>query len=617
MSTSLAEAPTPDTLVSGLLNGIPAAAPGAVPFIPENSPFSPAQRFWLNGYLAGLTSDANPGSASTAFSPIAAPPRLKVLVLFGSQTGTAEALAKKVRKRLSPKHPDLEFRELNAQPIDQLAKADAILILASTYGDGEPPDNAALFYAALHADTAPRLDGIHFHVLGLGDRSYPEFNACAVKIDARMADLGAIRCAPAVLADVDYDADFETWLTTCEGHLAKVAGAASAPSSNTTVIVNEPEDEPASPYDKRNPYEARIAVNLNLNGSGSAKETRHIEIDLGESGLRYKAGDALGVKPLNNARLVDELIAAAGFQPHELAPLPTKTDGPLFDALREHYDITALTPSFVQACARLSKSSELQRILADPEAMKAYLDGRQMIDPILEFGIVFPTTEYLIAPLRQLQARLYSISSGPSAHPGRVHLTVGAVRYESHGRRRAGVCSGYLADLGKGASVKVYPHANPSFALPADPEAPLIMVGPGTGIAPFRAFLEERRARGHCGRNWLFFGDQHEATDYLYHDQLAGFLADGTLTRIDTAFSRDGQEKAYVQNRMWEQAEELFAWLENGAVFCVCGDASRMAKDVDAMLHRIIATQSGGGDDKALDYMADLKAKKRYLRDVY
>ncbi|MEM8867866.1 MAG: sulfite reductase subunit alpha, partial [Verrucomicrobiota bacterium] len=316
-------------------------------------------------------------------------------------------------------------------------------------------------------------------------------------------------------------------------------------------------------------------------------------------------------------RLVDEIIAAAGFLPEESTQFPDKTEGPLFDALRYHYDISILTEAFLLACARLTKNEELAEIVADEAMVKEYLSGRGLVDPIVDFDVKFPTTEYLIAPLKTLQPRLYSISSSPKAHPGEVHLTVGRVSYETHGRQRGGVCSTFLAEHSSNTPVKVYLHENNAFRLPSDDALPVIMIGPGTGIAPFRAYLEEREARGAEGKNWLFFGDQHVACDFLYEAQISEWMKSGLVTKLDTAFSRDQAEKVYVQNRIVENADEFFAWLEEGGCIYICGDASRMAKDVDAAIHKVVEIAGQKSPEEAKDYVDALKKAKRYLRDVY
>lgn len=573
------------------------------PFIPETAPFNEDQRAWLNGFLAGLYSgdDKAGGSPQAAATP--------VTILFGSQTGTAETLSKKAAKQLKAANCDPKILDMGDVSPEDLKDVVYLLLITSTYGEGEPPDNAMSFHGALMADSAPKLEGVHYSVMGLGDSSYADFCQCSKEFDARLEALGAQRFAPMVEADGDPDDPFAEWIASITPVLGE-AGAAPATSTD------EPDsDEPE--FHKKNPFPAKLLKTENLNKEGSSKATHHIEISLEGSDLEYEVGDALGVYPENNAKLVDEIIEAAGFTPDELAPVPHGEDQQLFDALRYHYDVSVLTEPFLLACARLSKDAELKEIVADEAKRKAYLAGRSLVDPIVDYSVKFPTTEYLVAPLKTLNPRLYSISSSPKAHPGEVHLTVGKVTYDTHGRKRLGVCSTYLSDHQLDRPVKVYMHANKAFRLTENNDAPAIMIGPGTGIAPFRAFLEEREAREAKGKNWLLFGDQHQATDFLYEDQISAWMKNGLLTRFDTAFSRDQEEKIYVQNRIVEYAEEFYAWLEEGGYIYICGDASRMAKDVDAAIHKAVELAAGKSEEEAKAYVEALKKGKRYLRDVY
>lgn len=574
------------------------------PFIPETAPFNADQRAWLNGFLAGMYSGA-PGEGG----PVAAP-ATPVSILFGSQTGTAETLSKKAAKQLKAANCEPKILDMGEVSVEELAAIENLLIITSTYGEGEPPDNAMSLHAALMSDGAPSMEQVNYSVLGLGDSSYPDFCQCSKEFDSRMAALGAKRVSPMVEVDGDPDELFPEWLKAVSEVLGE-AGAAPAEVVEDESVGGEPE------FNKKNPYPAKLLKSENLNREGSSKATHHVEISLEGSGLDYEVGDALGVYPENNPKLIDEIIAAAGFEPDELTQFPDKSEGTLFDALRFHYDICGLPEAFLIACSRLTKSETLKEIVADEAAIKNYCKGRGLVDPIVDFEVKFPTTEYLIAPLKTLQPRLYSISSSPKAHPGEVHLTVGKVSYETHGRQRGGVCSTFLAHHTTMSPVKVYLHSNSAFRLPADDSAPVIMIGPGTGIAPFRAYLEEREARGAQGKNWLFFGDQHAATDFLYKEQVSEWLKSGFLTKFDTAFSRDQEEKIYVQNKMTENAEELYGWLEEGGCVYVCGDASRMAKDVDAALHQVIETAGGKTEEEAKAYVDAMKKAKRYLRDVY
>ncbi len=598
--------------------------PTAIPALPENAPFSPEQRAWLNGFLAGVFYDrcgAGAASASAAAAPSAA--KLPLLVAFGSQTGSAQGLAKKFAKEAETRGFATRVKELNAVSLADLAAETRAVIITSTWGDGDAPDNAADFYARLNADTAPRLEDLSFAVLGLGDKNYAEFCGAAKKFDDRLAQLGAKRFVPRAECDVDYEDTAKAWIESlwpvmAEGSKLQVEGCkledASAPQPATSNL------QPAT-WSRATPFPARLKTNRRLNRDGSQKDTRHFEISLEGSGLSYEAGDALGVMPTNCPALVGELLAVLGFSGDEPADGPDGVPSSIHHLLSSSFIITAPAPSLVKDAATRSGNAELLALL-DPEK-KADLDkwffGRDVLDVLKACPGAKFTPSGFVAHLRKLQPRLYSISSSPKAHPGEVHLTIAAVRYDGHGRAKSGVCSCWLADrVEPGITpVPVFVQVSHGFRLPADLSKPVIMVGPGTGIAPFRAFLEERRATGATGKNWLFFGDQQRATDFLYEEELAAWSKDGLLTRLDLAFSRDQAEKIYVQTRMLENAAELWTWLEAGAHLYVCGDAKRMAKDVDAALHTVIETAGGRTQEQAAGYVAALKTAKRYQRDVY
>ncbi len=577
----------------------------SAPYIPDNAPFSEDQRSWLNGFLAGLYSNA-PGEGGAATAVAATP----VTVLFGSQTGTSEALAKKAGKQLKAANCDPKIVDMGDFSVEDMRDCQNVLIVTSTYGEGEPPDNAASLHGALMAEGAPSMAGVNYSVLGLGDSNYPDFCQCSKEFDARLEALGASRVAPMVECDGDPDDLFPSWLESVQSVLGE-AGAAPA------VLEDDADEEAGSAFDKKNPFPAKLLKTENLNKEGSSKATHHVEISLDGSGLDYEVGDALGVYPENKVASIFEITGAAGLLPSEEVTLPDGSTVNLMEALRFHYDICGLPEAFLKACARLTKNEELQAIVADETQIKAYSNGRGVVDPIVDFEVKFPTAEYFVASLKPLQPRLYSISSSPKAHPGEVHLTVGKVSYETHGRQRGGVCSTFLAEHTTVSPVKVYLHANKAFRLTENNDAPAIMIGPGTGIAPFRAFLEEREARGAQGKNWLLFGDQHMATDFLYEEQITAWMKSGLLTRFDTAFSRDQAEKIYVQDRIREHADEFYAWLEEGGHIYICGDASRMAKDVDKAIHKAVELAGGKSEEDAKAYVEALKKEKRYLRDVY
>jgi sulfite reductase (NADPH) flavoprotein alpha-component len=584
-----------------------------VPYIPDTAPFTAEQRAYLNGFFAGLFSRNTPKPSTLNAQP---PTSLQPLtILFGSQTGNAEALAKRVGKEAGRRGFAPMVYDLAQYPNGNLKTEKNLLLITSTYGDGDPPDNAKAFWEFLSNGQGPSLENLTFSVLALGDSNYAKFCACGKNFDQRLEQLGGKRAHPRVDCDVDYEEAFCAWM---EGVLAAFNPAALTTRAQPSTLNPQPVT-----YSRSNPFPARLLANRVLNAPGSAKETRHFEISLEGSSLSYEAGDALGVLPTNCATLVDEILHALGWS----------ADEPLRNRLLTEYDITKISQPLIAALAERSGDEELKK-LASPKVngeLKEFLRGRQVIDLLLAYPNLKWTAEEFLKCLKKLQPRLYSISSSPRVHSGHVHLTISIVRYESCGRPRKGVCSTFLADgacestacgsagTPRPTSVPIFVHSNKNFRLPQESSRPLVMVGPGTGIAPFRAFLHDRRASGAKGKTWLFFGDQHQATDFLYRDEIEEFLRDGTLTRLDTAFSRDQAEKMYVQHRMLEHAAELFRWLEEGACFYVCGDATRMAKDVDAALHQIIHSRMRGSGtvDDASEYMKRLRDEKRYLRDVY
>jgi len=601
------------------------------PFIPEHAPFKAEQRLWLNGYMAGLLAGKNMVSANGNGAGKISTPTVPLLIVFGSQTGTAEKIAKQIAK-------ESKSRGCNTRTVDAAghagidwSKETNLLIVTSTYGDGDMPDNAQGFWDWLQTDAAKSLAHLNFSVLALGDTNYEQFCAAGKKFDARLEALGAKRIHPLADCDLDYEAKTKSWT---DGALASVSGSNSSQSNGDIQLLSplpgssrhseakaegegQGEGKASSAFNRNHPFPARLITNRKLNAEGSQKETRHFEISLAGSDLKYEAGDALGVWPTNCPDLVDGILFALGSDGEATVKL-SGGELPLRRALTEKLDISKPSAELLQHFAKTN--SKLIELLA-PECkddFKKWLWGRGVIDLLLENSGAKVSAPEFIALLKPLAPRLYSISSSPKAHAGQVHLTINVVRYESLGRARKGLASTFLADrAGAETSVPVFIQTSHGFRLPANVETPVIMVGPGTGVAPFRAFLHERIATGAKGRNWLFFGEQRAATDFYYRDELEKMFTDGHLTKLSTAFSRDQAEKIYVQNRMIENAAELWLWLEAGAHFYVCGDASRMAKDVDEALHKIVETAGGRSADDAKAYVAKLKTGKRYQRDVY
>lgn len=577
-----------------------------IAYIPEDAPFSEDQRAWLSGFLAGLHSRlamniATPPPATSDRSA----PRPALRVLYGTQTGNAEGVANDVSAAAKAQGFDVTVSGLDEIELDEFAGLRYVLIVTSTYGEGEMPDNAELFWEALSATTAPRLEGVSFGVLALGDTSYDEFCQAGKLFDTRLEQLGATRVVARADCDVDYEAQAAEWISAAVSALVPSSGASGTPSTPPPSAVAR------SGWTRKNPFVAELAVNRVLSGPGSAKEIRHFEFALADSGIEYVAGDALAVIPENDPALVEAIAR------HFRVSVDTVVDDqPLHELLGHRYEISAPSKDLLGEVETRADNPELSHVLRGgvKETLERWLYGKDILD-VLDIAGDALSLEEFIGLLKPLQHRAYSISSSALAHPDRIHLTVAGVRYHRGGRLRGGVCSTFLAD--RSATSKIFLQPNKSFRVPADDSAPMIMVGPGTGVAPFRAFLQERDRRGAGGRNWLFFGDQHREHDFVYAEEISAWRDAGLLTRLDVAFSRDQAEKTYVQHRMLEHGKDLFGWLEDGGHFYVCGDANRMAKDVDKALHDIIATDGGLGADGAIEYVNSLKRERRYLRDVY
>ena len=599
------------------------------PVVPNTAPLAPEQAASLNSLLKGLQADqllwiegfisglrAGSGRGSSEVAALAAPSEAPALtVLYGTESGNSESLADltvKAAKTIGFKAKAVNMADIK---VPKLRDIENLLVIVSTWGEGDPPETAADFYQDFMAENAPKLVNTRFSVLGLGDTSYEEFCKMGKDFDARLEALGARRIYERVDCDVDYDDDFDIWHKGALGALE----AESRPAANATLAVPAATTADPVKYSRKNPYASELLERVLLNGEGSAKETMHLEFNLEGSGLIYEAGDALAVVPHNAEDVVEDFIQTSKLDPE--SPVLIKDQAyTLRQALTSQLDITSLSLPVIKRYNEIAQDAKLEKLLNPDKKtdLQSYIYGREIIDLLHEFPAKDITADALVGIMRKLPPRLYSIASSPKAHPGEVHLTVGVVRYDAHGRTRKGVCSTYLAErIAAGEKADVFVTPNKHFKIPADNDTPMIMVGPGTGIAPFRAFVEERKAIGAKGKNWLFFGDQHYLTDFLYQTEWQDYLADGVLTKLDLAFSRDQKDKVYVQDRMRENSKEFYAWLEEGASFYVCGDASRMATDVDVALHDIIEKEGGLSKDGAAAYVKKLKDEKRYLRDVY
>ena len=585
-----------------------------LPFIPDDAPFSSEQRSWLNGFLAGVFS-----SQLAPLAPALSPSRsLKVAVLYATQSGTSERLAKKLMKEINQSGHLAELCSLDHYSPAALAEQTHALVLASTYGDGDPTDGAAPFFEALCLPSAARLDNLKYAVFSLGDPSYENFCKFGIDLDLRFYALGGTRLCGRLDSGVEVDAPFEQW----KGTVIRLLSQTPSSSEATVASAQLADPAPLKPHvhTRDNPYLAEVIERRPLTQEISSKLTVHVSISLAESEVHYEAGDACGVFAQNDPAVVDEILALTRFSPDATVVLPKLGATSLLDALTHHLQPSRLNRKMVQAYVALGDCCKLEHLLG-PDAqrqLEAYMYDRGLIDLIEECPGLLTSPSQLVELLPKLSTRLYSISSSPCFHAGELHTTVAVVRYRSHNRDRGGVCSTMLSDRTPlGARVPIYIQPNQKFRLPTDHTAPIIMIGPGTGIAPFRSFLHERRALGASGRNWLFFGERSSTTDFLYRDELEGMRSDGHLTRLDTAFSRDQDHKIYVQDRIIEFGAEVWKWLDEGASLYVCGDASRMAKDVDAALHNVVEKHGNRTSEAARDFVQELQEQNRYHRDVY
>lgn len=579
--------------------------------LPNDAPLNEEQRKQLDAVLGGLKTDQLSWLGNYVSAQFSATGSAEALtVLYGTESGNCEELASQLSKQAKQKGYKPRLLNMADASLADLEGCAKLLVVVSTWGDGEPPETAELFYKELMSAEVVLKDTA-FSVCALGDTSYDLFCQTGKDVDARLEKLGAQRVVARVDCDVDYEEAFLAWT-----QLVWTEFGANATVSDLTTSDQAQQAE----YGKKNPYPAEVIENLLLSGSRSAKETYHIELSLDGSGLDYAPGDVLAVVPRNAQDVVAEILAAGGLDGDALVELKDVGQISLANALTEKLDITGLSRKVATAWQEMSGSAELADLLS-PESKEKFIawsDGRQIVDLLELFPAGELTPQQFVDILRKLPVRLYSIASSYKVHPGEVHLTVAAVRYETHGKKRKGVASTCLADdAPKGSKVSVYTHINKNFRLPEDSNTPVIMVGPGTGIAPFRAFVEQRAAEEASGESWLFFGDQHYNEDFLYQLEWQDYLKNGHLSRLDVAFSRDQPEKVYVQDKLSEHAADVWAWLEKGAHFYVCGDASRMAKDVHQTLLDIIANEGGMSAAQAEDYVAALKKEKRYQRDVY
>lgn len=571
------------------------------------------QLAWVSGYFWGLSQSNALSVPHISAGQTASAASGKLTIIFASQTGNAKGVAQALLKEAQAAGIQAQLFDASDYKGKDLAKETHVIFVASTNGEGEAPDNALALHEFLKSKKAPKLPNLKYGVLGLGDSSYQFFCQTGKDFDQFLENLGAQRLVERLDADVDYQAAATEWRKQVLSILKDELTGAAAVTSVATFAVSQTAE---SHYSKEQPYTASLSTSQKITGRDSGKDVRHIEIDLADSGITYQPGDALGVWYENRPQLVNALLDSVGLSGHEEVQVDGETLS-LHSALTYHYEITAANPQLVAQFAELAQSEKLTSLAQDKEALREYATRTQVIDVLREEKVTLSAIQ-LLSLLRRLTPRLYSIASSQSEVEEEVHLTVGVVEYEYKGEQRLGGASSFLAhQLEEGAPVKVFVEHNNNFKLPSDDNAPLIMVGPGTGIAPFRSFIQERENRGAAGKNWLLFGDRTFTQDFLYQVEWQKYLKSGVLNRLDVAFSRDQHEKVYVQHRLLEQAELVWQWLQEGAYFYVCGDASRMAKDVHQALITVVEQQGGLNREQAEEYVSELRKAKRYQRDVY
>lgn len=578
------------------------------------------QLAWLSGYAWAKAQSTNSigenfAKDSSNLTALVASEPLKVTVLSASQTGNAKSVADKLAERLTAEGVNVVRTSLKDYKAKNIADEQLVLLVTSTQGEGEAPEEGVVLLKLLNGKKAPKLDRLQFAVLGLGDSSYPNFCQAGKDFDQRFYDLGATRLFDRVDADLDFQATADQWINEIvEIIKAKnnegVAANLTPNASQTPVVTNQ------SKYNKANPFPATLITNQRITAKDAEKDVRHLEFDLSGSGLSYQSGDVLGVYFENDPALVNEILTVLSLSAEEQVTLQDKTL-PLATALQTQFELTQNTAAFVKHYAALANHTELNAIVTDSEQLQNFVQNTPLVDVINSYPAAL-SADQLLALLHPLTPRLYSIASAQSEVGEEVHLSVGVVRYDYNGKARAGAASSYLADrVEEDGQVRIFVEHNDNFKLPQDSSKPIIMIGSGTGIAPFRSFVQQRAADEAEGKNWLIFGNQHFASDFLYQTEWQQFAKDGFLHKYSFAWSRDQEQKIYVQDKIREEAETLWQWLQQGAYLYVCGDASRMAKDVNQALLDVIAQQGSLNADEAEEYLDNLREEKRYQRDVY
>lgn len=585
--------------------------------------FNPTQLHWLSGYISGKLDSTNITTSASVINSthqaVEAPATLsaQLTILYGSQSGNSKKVAQQAFQLAQDSGFNARLLSMSDYKVANLKNETHLWLIVSTHGEGVPPAAAEELYDFLHSKKAPKLPNLHYAILALGDKSYINYCQTGIDFDTRLEALGAKRLVQRTDCDVNFADTAKQWLTLAHDTFAPLLFSAdtaqpkAALSPQTATVANN-----APLFDRNKPLTALVAEKIRLNARGSQKETYHLELSLEDSGLTYQPGDSLGIYTHNPIATINAILQHTQFKPDTMVEVAGTTLS-LQTALAQKLEITTLSRDVIERYNAHLQNADLAALLANNQALAKYLYGRDVLDLLIEYPFTL-SEQYLVDLLRSLAPRLYSISSSLEACPNEVHLTIAAVRYQHKQRQRLGSCSTFAADtLQINDTVQVFVEPNELFKLPANPNTPIIMIGPGTGVAPFRAFMQQREATESTAKSWLFFGDQHFTTDFLYQTEWQRHLKNGTLTRLDVAFSRDTEQKVYVQHKMLQHAAELFAWIEQGAHIYVCGDRVRMARDVQQALVTIVQQQKNIDADDALQYVKQLRHQKRYLEDVY
>jgi len=578
------------------------------------STLSKDQQLWVSGYLAGLGAQQG-GNALAQPASAAASSQDSLTILYGSRTGNGEGLAKKALRLAEASGLKAVLKNMETFKIRDLQAEKNVLVIVSTHGDGVPPFSAQELHEYIYGKRAPKLATTNFAVLALGDSSYFQFCKTGKDFDEQLEKLGANRVAPILTCDLDFEEPAEAWinstLTVFAEKLGSSANAVGIQSDASVGVGSE-----VVKYSKKNPFKAPIFERISLHGQSDERQTIHLELATDDAGLSYEPGDSAAIIPLNTKKIIDEVLQATGLDAQEEVTV-NGINKTLYSALRRDLELSKITTDVVKRFLELAPNAELQKQIEDPAKFKEYLYGRDIVDLFHENPTKITAADF-IKLLRPIQPRSYSISSSPAACPGELHLTVSVVNYEKSGRSKRGACSNYLSEIAlEEEHVPIFIESNPNFRLPQNEETPIVMIGAGTGIAPYRAFIQHRELSEKRGKSWLFFGNRNFETEFLYQAEWHNFLKSGALSKMNVAFSRDGEKKEYVQHRLIENSAELFKWLEEGAHFYICGDMNNMAGDVQKALLKIIEKEGSLNREKAEEYITKLQREKRLQLDVY